>query len=234
MSIDEALMIFPQKPRGTRRRTKSKILLGEGTHEAYLFAALFRLLGRDNIQAATYGGKGNLARALEALVTLSGDGDLETVGITRDANGNFGSAWQAAISALENANSALSSMEASLPRFSIPDDRGTFVHGEAIRVGIFIMPDNQSTGMMETLCLRSVDSRDEMACVEAYFDCLANIDDWSQRPQGHDKARAHAFLAACDPPDKHPGAACGDRSTAALWDLEHFALDPLKAFIGDL
>lgn len=50
MSIDNALIIDPPKPRGARSRTATKLLLGEGTHEAYLFAALVAMLGRDDVQ----------------------------------------------------------------------------------------------------------------------------------------------------------------------------------------
>jgi len=96
------------------------------------------------------------------------------------------------------------------------------------------MPDDECPGMMETLCLRSVEGRAEMDCVRRYFDCLGAIKEWQQKPEHADKAHAMAFVAARDP-RKHAGTACwGEGRSAPIWDLDSPAFDKLKDFIRQL
>lgn len=219
-----------------RAREAGKLVLGEGSHEGYLLSALLRLLNKRDIQPAAYGGKNRLQEALEYLVAgppSPGAGDLRSVGITRDANGDFHAAWQAVLSALRNANEALAKASADAPLYSTPDEPGIIASDKAVRVGVFILPDNQSPGMMETLCVRSVEALPQMDCVKSFFACLGTIEGWPQ-PKKYDKALAHAFLATCERPDIHPGLACGDDKHDPDWQFDHEAFEGLKAFIGKL
>jgi hypothetical protein len=64
------------------------------------------------------------------------------------------------------------------------------------RVGYFVMPDESSPGMIETLCLRSVEDDPALACVDAYFLCLESKR--ISHPRNMNKARTQAFLASRD------------------------------------
>jgi hypothetical protein len=97
-----------------------------------------------------------------------------------------------------------------------------------LRVGVFIVPDNVSVGMIETLCMRSVDADPAFPCVDQFFSC---VDECSgRRPLNIDKARAQAFLATQARIDYHVGRAADD----GVWNFEHAAFEPLVRFLREL
>lgn len=105
-----------------------------------------------------------------------------------------------------------------------PDKAGGVVEG-ALRVGVFLVPDNMSSGKIETLCLRSVEGDPAWVCLEVFFGCVRERG--GAVPENLDKAHAQAFLATRAQPDLPVGLA----ALEGYWDFAHPAFEPLVTFL---
>ena len=213
------ILSFPeseQRPRASDIEG-TKLLIGEGSHEAHFFNALLSNMGIENIQLGNYAGKDKLSLFLRALRKLPGFKHLAHLGITRDADDSHAGAFASVCSALKN------------EKFVCPKRVGEFSSG-TVQSGVFIMPDNTGPGMMETLCLRTVESDPSLKCVDAFLDCVKKKA--QRRPNSNkvEKARAHAYLASMPIPDKNPGLA----ARGGYWNLDSSVLDPLKLLVETL
>ncbi len=144
----------PSQSCNPQRLDKTKLLIGEGKDEQRLFMALLKVLNlSESIQVEYYEGKDNLSRYLSSLLKRPGYQCLESLGIFRDADSSAKSAFQSVQDALNKA------------KLTYPSHSGQFTK-EKPRVGIFILPDGISNGMLEDVCLAAVNSSPEMRCVE--------------------------------------------------------------------
>lgn len=102
---------------------------------------------------------------------------------------------------------------------------------EPIRVGVFLLPDGESDGMLEDLCLQAVADDPVVPCVDAYLKCVNEKRAEAKRasiPQNKlPKARALAFLTSRDDPDKRVGEA----ASAGYWPWDAPTFHPLVHFI---
>ncbi len=96
-------------------------------------------------------------------------------------------------------------------------------------VGVFILPDNQGAGMIESLCVSSLEhsetGRASLVCTDAFLQCLGAAGKTASNPT---KARLHATLAGWGHHDPRVGAAA--RQGAFDWNAPAFA--PLAAFLS--
>lgn len=200
-----------------------KIILGEGTHDAHFFKALLDRLEITDVQTGDYGGKNGLSDALHVLQTIPKPaGPLEVLGVTRDADTNSRAAFQSICEVLAHEG------------YPTPDNLGEVATGKSpggrVRVGVFIMPDNEGEGAMETLCLRSVDNDPAIGCVKEYFNCIRPNGAVRPTQSKRDKAHAQVYIASKEVPNLHPGLAAKE----GYWNFDSDALDPLKKFIRAL
>ena len=93
------------------------------------------------------------------------------------------------------------------------------------RVEVFVLPDGQSAGMLEDLCLRSVQADPGIACVAEYFECIRR--DTQRQPIAMSKARVHAWLASQARPDLR----LGEAAAQGYWPWENPAFDLIKGFL---
>ncbi|MGC9259619.1 MAG: DUF3226 domain-containing protein [Phycisphaerae bacterium] len=192
--------------------TQTKLLLVEGKDEELFFsAALEKHTHVDDIQVLPIAGKTRLRENLASLKRDANFPGVTSLAVIRDADDSFASAFQSVRDSL---------MHHKLP---VPREHGQFTTG-VLRVGVFIMPDGKNNGMLETLCMRSVKGRAQTACVESYLDCLKQNGAY---PAPVDKARAHAWLAGQDDPEKRVGEA----AQAGYWPFADSAFDNLWNFI---
>ena len=139
---------------------------------------------------------------------------LEALGVVVDANGDAAARW-------DDVRTWCSSEFADLPE-QIPAGGLEIVHADGVRFGVWIMPDNRFTGMLEDFLVELIpeDSRDlyEIAtkCVAEAKSNRAPFRDVHER-----KAELHTWLAWQDPP--------GLRLHEAV---EHTVLDPARADSG--
>ena len=194
--------------------TKSKLLLVEGKDEELFFTAALEYRSIGDIQVLPIAGK---TRLRENLATLRRDPKFPAatcLAVIRDADNSSASAFQSVCDSL---------LHHSL---SVPKKHGEFTTALP-RVGVFIMPDGKNNGMLETLCMQSVKGKAPTACVESFLDCLMQS---GSHPSPLDKARAHAWLAGQDDPEKRVGEA----AQAGYWPFADSAFDNLWQFIGTL
>ena len=122
-----------------------KQLLVEGFDAARLLQALVGHLKLGDIQVQNFGGNWELAAFLSALRALPNfEAQVTSVGIVRDADANPAAAFQSVRAALRKAG-----LEA-LDRPGIPTETNP-------RTAVFILPDGETPGMLESLCLAAVE-----------------------------------------------------------------------------
>lgn len=196
--------------------TYSKVLVVEGMTAFQLFKALIGEMGLLNaIEIRNFGGITDFAVFLEALIATPGFVDVVSIGIIRDAE--------------DNAINAFTSICNSLTRAGLdaPEIVGTTTLGEP-KVSIFILPDCESPGMLETLCMRAIGNDAAISCIAQYLDCLTR--ETECKPNPIDKAQVQAFLAS----RPRPGLLLGEAAHAGYLLWNDPAFDPVKNFLQSL
>ena len=192
---------------------QSKILGVEGHGPKRFFEHYPKRLGITDIQVENFGGNTELRPFVKAAVLLPGFRErVVSVGVIRDAETDAQAAFQSVCGALEAA------------RLPVPPAPITPA-GDQPRVQAFILPGDGQAGMIETLCLQSVEADPAMPCVEEFFRCVENSG--HAMPSNPTKARTHAFLATRAMPDL-------PMWTAAMhdyWDWSHPVFAPLETFL---
>lgn len=206
-----AYPLSPSKPQPIKQQ---KLLVGEGIEEFFFFEALLKHLNIVDVQIEQCKGKTRLHDYVITLPKRPGFENLVAIAITRDADDDATAAFQSVITALDNAGLAK------------PQASGSFINSEP-KVGIFILPDCQGSGMLEDLCLASANTDIAMPCVNEFFRCVENK---GRRPNNMAKARTHAWLASHIEPDKR----LGEAAQKGYWDWQSPAFDLLKQFLNQL
>ena len=165
--------------------TKPKLLLVEGKDEVELFEKLLTDLGLVDVDIRDIMGKTKYRKNIEALPRLSGFGEVTSVGIVTDADKQPKGTFDSVCDALG---------AAGLPKPTAPLQPV----GDAPQVMVMILPDGETPGMLEDLCLESVADDPAMSCVEEYFRCLEGRLEAGALPGNPSKARVRAFLAAME------------------------------------
>ncbi len=194
---------------------KPKQLLVEGPDEIAFFQYLLRHLEIVDIQIQSYGGVNSLKKWFKAFVRMPNFYTVKSVGIIQDADESANSAFERVCNVLIHAGhkkpDAPFSLSSGNPR---------------INVGILSGPNAQS-GMLEDLCLMTVEDDSAMECVTDYLDCLQTR---SKPPKNLAKAKLQAFLASRGEP------IIGLRRAAEKgeWNWDHPALTPIVEFLKSL
>ena len=202
---------------GTRIRS-DRLLLVEGRDEVYLFEALMKhCLGPESmVQVIDAGGKDRFPKNLRALQTASRPRpSLRAIGVVRDADENAAAAFQSVCDHLRNVG------------YQPPPDHGGFSDGVP-SVGVFIVPDGEAPGAIETLCRRSRAGDDVSGCVDEYLRCLHEHE--AMHSTNVDKTFAHAYLTAMD----DPVARVGEGALQGVWDFGSPVFSELSGFLRRL
>ena len=177
------------------RIEKPRLLLVEGNDDIQFFRRLIERrrgvneIQQTGIQIDRFAESAKLSAFLASVIVPALERSplpVRVIGIVRDADSSYGSAFQSVQGALRHSN---------LPVPNAPSENahGTLGGGDDIIVVAYIMPDNRSPGDLETLCLEAARDALAMPCVNNYFDCLQSI---GHVPAQENKARLRAFLAA--------------------------------------
>jgi len=161
---------------------KNKILLVEGKDECLFFKAfLKRIRLIDEIQIFDSGGVTNIKDRLTGIVKMSGFSRVNAIGIIRDADSDSSSSFLAVKNALRD--------------LQLPCPGNSFeVTDTNPKICVFILPDDNTNGELEDLCLMSINDKNEMRCVDQYFGCLRENElDRARKPS---KSKIHVYLAS--------------------------------------
>ncbi len=183
--------------RGQRdlRIAKAKLLLVEGNDDYWFFRRLIEkrqsISGLEDsvVQIIEFAQSDKLSRFLTNVIVpalATAPTPVRVLGVVRDADQGFTSAFQSIQDSLRNAR---------LPVPAAPNEisRGQSLSGGTLDTTAYIMPDNSSPGDLETLCLNAVRDASAMSCVDGYFECLQSV---NHVPRQESKARLRAFLAS--------------------------------------
>ena len=189
-----------------------KQVLVEGNDDVRLFRALARHLGISDIQINQYRGRDNLRTFLRTFTALPGFASVNSLAVVADANSNRNGAEDRIRDALSNAG---------LPSPRRPLE--TLAQGN-LRVCYLVVPHDAASGMIEDVCLDSVQADPAIDCVERYFECIEQTNVGGPREVWRAKARLHAFLASRERPDLR----LGEAADTGIWDFGADAFSPLK------
>jgi hypothetical protein len=190
--------------------TKQRLILVEGTDDLLLIQQMCdqeALAGL--IEARSYGGVGKLRSFLDALAKGAGFGKVTHIGLTRDSDDSAASALQCLQDAWRDASQTLTSIDRAPPQ-----------------AFFFALPDNQTKGRIENLCLQAAAFPEILTCAERMYDCAAAVD-----PQPDAIDREKSIVAAYLSMMHHPGLKLGTGAGAGCWNLNLPVFSPLRVFI---
>lgn len=193
---------------------QKKVLAVEGKDEVNFFNALLKYVGITDFEVYEVGGKQQFKDKLPALARRRGFSDVEVLAVVRDAD--------------NDANAAFESIRNILKKEKLepPIQINQFSEGRP-KIGIFIMPGNSDEGMLEDLCLKTVENHLAMDCVQPFTNCISELE---KSPNNIVKAKAQAFLAAM--PKLVTSVGLGAQK--GYWNFNSEELTDLKAFINNL
>lgn len=188
-----------------------KIIAVEGKDDANFFNALLRHIKITDVDIREVGGKIQFRDKLPALFRTPGFSEVSIFAVIRDAD--------------NNAEAALESIKNILKKegFNPPKKMNSF-SGKSPEVGIFIMPGNSEKGMLEDLCLKTVENNPVMTCVKPFIESCLKL---QSPPSNIAKASAQAFLAAM--PEIVNSVGVG--AEKGYWNFNSPMLDELKRFL---
>lgn len=196
------------------------ILLHEGTADLKVLGALMRHATIEGYQPIEVGGHSKLRALLKALVLTPHfkspvpgfEHPVRAVAVVLDAETDASATFQSVRDAL---------IAAGLP---VPGASGGIAEG-SLKVGVFLVPDNQSAGKIETLCLESVRDDPAWSCLDVFFSCVSERG--GVMPENIDKARAQAFLAT----RANPALPVGLAAEEGYWRFDTAAFQSLVTFL---
>ena len=208
--------------KGTDRPVQApKQLLVEGRTDEMFFREFVEAMGlRNQLEVRDFGSVDDLAAFLRHFAGLKEFRErVVSLGVIRDAESKPAIAgFQAVCACLRKAGLA-------------PPDAIGSVSGSTPRVGVYILPDCQLPGMLETLCWSVLEADpnlvQELACVTKFMDCLR----MNKVPIVNEaKAKVWAHLSGRGKFDPLVGRAAQNK----VWDWQSPALKPVADFLGSL
>lgn len=169
----------------------TQTLLVEGNDDYHLICALCKKFDiTESFRVLDCKGIDELLEGLP--VRLKGSGETKTIGIVMDADVNIQSRWEQVRTILINTG-----FYNDIPKYC--PSRGAIVppnDPDAIKVGIWIMPDNNSNGMLEDFATFLIPEQDNLLpIVDAVLADIEKKGINKYRLCHHAKARIHTWLA---------------------------------------
>ncbi|MBN8472865.1 hypothetical protein JYJ95_40705 [Corallococcus exiguus] len=198
---------FPTRPFG--------LLLVEGGDEQKLCETIAGPAVWSGLVCWKASGRADLPN-LAKLATLDpGFGHARSVGVLLDMEDD-----------LDGAHVLVERIRAAL-NVTAPFVHGTFAPGAAPKVGVFVSPDGQQTGSIDTLCKQAVRNPALASCVDTLVACAGQPHTTQARGM---KGWLDAYLAM----QREPLRLHQALERPEVFDLNHAAFDPLRAFLQAL
>ena len=166
-----------------------KILLVEGQDDKHVVRHLWNRL-RQSEPPFDIVDKGNIDKLLEAIEPEIRAPDRAAVGIVADANDDLDARWAAVSHRLR---------EASIAPSAAPSPDGAIIDGTP-RIGVWLMPDNRSTGEIEDFVQRMIPHDDPAWPLAQQY--IRDIPEEAKKFRATKTSRAelHAWLATREKP----------------------------------
>lgn len=214
---------------------KEHLLLVEGEDEKEFFDELLKHEQINNIQVFPFGGKDNLTCDefinINLMTSLkSTDLDIRAFSIVLDCdNGNVGDCINKVNTFIQKVNMHKpKGNEAGIITFDKIKSCKQFTSRHT-PIALYVMPDCESKGSLETLCIKAVKNENFMTCIENFINCVE-----TQNPNiSHkDKRRVLAYLASSS--EKCKQVRTGHGIKAGLFDLNSAVFQDVKDFIRQM
>jgi hypothetical protein len=177
----------------SRPITARKLLAVEGKTDKAFFESLLGSMALTDIQVEKYDSATNFKNWIKYMPKISGFRKLNSIAVIRDADSNPKGSFESIVGSLRRNG------------FDEPKRHASFTEGSP-RIGVFIVPNIQMHGNLETLCLDSIIQDPAMECVEMYVKCLQakkiKLGDLS-------KVKCLSFLISRSNPEIRLGEAAG-------------------------
>jgi hypothetical protein len=200
---------------------KSFFLLAvEGKDECNFYESLLKHQNISNVQLVDIGGKDKFNFNFPALYNLDGFNKIKRLGFVRDAENN-------------QAQSAFNSICDLLKKHQlpVPTQPNTIINTSEPQIGIFIMPDNAGTGMLEDLCLSTIKTNPVNTCITNFVDCFLKHQNEKEKDIFNiSKACVQAYLATRSPIKNSLGLG----AKSGYWDFTNPCFDTIKSFLSAL
>ena len=172
-----------------------RVLLVEGPDDKHVVIHLSERSGlAQNFMIVEKEGKDSLLDSIEVEVDIPG---RTVLGIMLDANDSLDARWQAVTDRLNRLRREDHFDLPDLP--PKPEPGGTIIDGR-LRIGVWLMPDNLSTGELEDFVGNMIPSGDPVwPRAEDFIDGIPT-DDRKFAPGKIQRAKVHAWLAARESP----------------------------------
>jgi len=193
-----------------------KLIVVEGDQDCQFFAKLIDKLDIKGVYVLGIGGKGNFNDDLQRLHRRPGFSSLTHFAVIRDKDED--NAFESIVKILQDKDK----MNIS----PVPSAPGVFTTGKP-KTGVFIMPGSIQGKMLEDLCLKSVEDKPEMKCVNDFANCVSRLE---SPPKNPSKSKVLAFLAS-QPEDANT---VGQGAEKNYWNLDAPCLNELKTFLNNL
>ena len=206
---------------------KESVLFLEGKDDCYVVANLCKHRNvRKNFELKECGSKDDAIRQLELAINEQAS-TYTTVGIMIDADTDNHAAWQKVKSKIE-ATGRYENVPKTLPKNGLTLDAKESVHP---RIGVWIMPDNQTKGMLEDFVALLADDGDQlMHEADQVLHSLEARKLNNYKPVHRAKAKIHTYLAWQD----EPGKPMGQAITAHILNADSTSADSFMEWIVQL
>lgn len=194
----------------------SKILLVEGDDDEKFFKHYMLNLGIniDEIHIIKTNGDFN-EDFVKALTSRPGfRRKIRMLGIIKDSDSGVTSTFEKVKELFNGTN------------LNFPKSPNCFLNN-GIRVGVFVIGNNSDVKMLEDLCLKTVENKPEIDCVNNLFKCVTKID--NREFANPSKSKAQAYLATQTIFAKYIGLGAKE----GHWDFTSTALNSLKEFLSN-
>lgn len=200
-----------------KKLENNRVLLVEGPDDERFFKAMLSHLNIADCQVWNCEGKDNIA---DSIMRISKDplrSDLKILLVTRDADDDPTSTLKSVCNALERYG------------FTFPKSKNTF-SDDAPKVGVFLLAGSSGSGMLEDLCLETVQDHVAMPCVQTFCECVMALEDKPKnkaKTEAQSLMAAQSFLAAMPRFVRHIGEAAEKK----YWNFEAETLRELREFL---
>ncbi|MBF0610774.1 MAG: hypothetical protein HQL55_06585 [Magnetococcales bacterium] len=194
-----------------------KLLLVEGMDEVNFFACLLSHMAMLDVQVIQLAGKDHFHRRFPLILNSKHFHQVRAYAILRDAD--------------QDPDNAFKSVAHLLRKYGqpTPAQAGGIQDASGLRTGIYILPGDRQSGMLENLVLEAAAIPEARECVEIFMGCVTRLPVELQ-PHNKAKSKAKAYLAAMQEDVPSVGIA----SQKGYWNLDHPTLSPLKQFLHEV
>lgn len=201
------------------------LLACEGSDDSAFLRSMLSLLGigPEIVWIEEFGGLPQLRDYLDGLAVRPGSESLRALALVRDADASLRSALDSIREHLWRTDYQIRVRAGQLVPASWPV-------GTRLTLGVYILPDNRSSGALEDLYLQAISEAMDLSCVDEFLACVRSRTGVSCRPQDVPKARLNAWLASRRNPTRRPGQALMTPDIP----FNSPAFGPIKQFLQEL